>query len=673
MNVEVSVLMVSWNTREETWRCLDALPAAAAGVRYEVIVVDNGSRDGSAEMLAARDDARVARNARNHGFAAAVNQACAYASGELVLLLNSDVRMHPGALATLVRFLRERPEAAGVAPLYLNPDGTLQRHYMRLPTLGRALALATALRKLPCFRREMRRYLMTGEDFTAPRPVEQPSASCLLLRSDAFPGHQVLDERLPVYFNDVLLAHQLAVRGRRLWMTPQAVVTHTLGASTALLAPAVRARIHLAGLVRYLRLTQPGWRVAVFQAVTFCDRVARRLLRLGGRLSLPELCAALRGDGGPLPDGDRRDWVIMFSGVGWSVGSHRQHALAREIATGYRVLFVDPPPRRPRWRFTVRPAAPSVWQAAPPAVLPFGRHLPFANRVNRRVAGAYVRRWLDRHPGRRVLWLDEDLAVRAAGRLGEYATVYDVADLDWTFTGPWNRRHLRQAARTALRVADLVLVSSPALPERLPAARHAPVLLPNGCDPDLFAVRGPVADWVLRLPGPRLGYAGAVDTRAFDGELLAAVARRHPEWTFVLVGPSTRAGSQAVRDMPNVVRHGPVRLAEVPAILRGCDVCLLPYRVGGLIDYVQPKKLYEYLALGKPVVATSLPALTGLEPGLVQLAAGPEAFGAAIEQALTGHPAHRTARRAAAEANSWSARGEKLRGLLVGLAEGGPR
>ncbi|GAA1880485.1 glycosyltransferase [Streptantibioticus ferralitis] len=675
MRVEVSVLVVSWNTRTETQHCLDSLRATTDVVRYEVIVVDNGSLDGSAEMLAARDDVLLIRNAENRGFAAAVNQANARARGELVLLLNSDVRMRPGALAVLVRFLRDRPEAAGVAPLYLNPDGTIQQHYMRLPTFTSALALATGLRKMPGFRRAMRRYLMAEEDFTAPRQVEQPSASCLLLRRGVLNAHQVLDERLPIYFNDVLMARELALRGHHLWMTPDAAVTHTLGASTRLLGPAARSRHHLGGLVRYLQLTQPRWRVAVFRGVSFCDRVARRLLRVRGHLALRELGAALRGDVGPLPDGDQRDWVIMFSGVNWSVGCQRQHALARELASDRRVLFVDPPRRRPRWRFMARPVAPSVWQATSPSVLPFGRQLPLANRVNRRVASGIIRRWLDQRPADRVLWIDEDLAVRAVGRLGESAVVYDVADLDWTFTRPWNRRHLQRAARAALRVADLVVASSPALPERLPGTRRSPVVVANGCDPALFTVQGSVADWVARLPAPRLGYVGAVDTRALDGELLAAVARRRPEWTFVVVGASTRAARTALAGFPNIYLHDQIRLEEVPSVLRGCDVCLLPYRVGELIDYVQPKKLYEYLALGKPVVATPLPALTGLEAGLIHLAADAETFTTAIDQALHDEPcpSRLLARRAVAVANSWPVRGETLRKLLADLAEDGLR
>lgn len=370
------------------------------------------------------------------------------------------------------------------------------------------------------------------------------------------------------------------------------------------------------------------------------------------------------------------EWVLMFSGSPWRVAAHRQHALARQLAADRRVLFVDPPGNRPCWRLTVRPVADSLWHAVPPSPFPYGRQLPPVNQLNRRLTSAWVRRWLDRRPGSRLLWLDEDLAAPVAGHLGERAVVYDATDLDWTFTRRWNRWHLRRGLRHAVGAADLVLASSSALPERLPAARRPAVVLPNGCDPDRFTPEGPSASWLDRLPRPRLGYLGAIDTRAFDAELVATVARSRPDWTFVLVGPATPAGYAPLRGLANVRLFDAVPYADAPAVLRGCDVGIIPYRVGGLIDYVHPKKCYEYLAVGKPVVATPLPALARLA-GPVRLAGDAPAFVAAVAAALRDarDPDALARRREVAVANGWSVRGDRLRDLLAELtgARGGGR
>lgn len=364
-----------------------------------------------------------------------------------------------------------------------------------------------------------------------------------------------------------------------------------------------------------------------------------------------------------------RDWVVIFSGTPWANGAHRQHALARELAVDHLVLFVDPAGHLPRWRVRARQVDDGLWHTPGPALLPLGRHLPPVNRVNRWLAATLLRGWLRRRAATvRLLWLDEDLAAPVASRLGEAAVVYDATDLDWTFTRRWNRWHLRRALRRAIEAADLVLASSSALPARMPAADPAPTVLPNGCDPDDFTPDGPIAPWTRPLRRPLIGYCGAVDTRAFDADLVAAVARAHPEWSFLLVGPSTRAGRAPLANLSNVQLVGAVRFADVPSILRACDVTIIPYRVGGLVDYVHPKKCYEYLALGKPVVATPLPALCPLA-GTVRLAGNPQSFAAALHDALSaeGQPDEAARRRSVAVRNSWSARGVELRALLAGL------
>lgn len=436
-SVDVSVLLVSWNTRDETRACLDSLPAAVDDdLRYEVVAVDNGSRDGSAELLAAYPGVRLLRNDRNLGFAAAVNQAHRLATGRLVLLLNSDVRLHPGALSTLARFLGRRPDVAGVSPRYLNPDGTAQQHYVQFPSFPAMIALFTAARRLPGFRRALWRFQLRGEDLNWPRPLA--SGSCLLLRRSVLSPDQLLDERFPIYWNDAVLARSLHNAGHSLWMIPDATVTHTRGASCRLLGPAIRHRHLLGGLVRYQRLTQPAHRLPLFRAVVLLDHLTRRLTGRPVPLRLRTLWATLRGELGPLPDGDIRDWVIRISDPGpgpatpvtvtHPAGSSAGPAagpLARStadpfaagpLASGFRVLDVAPPAGR---RLVVRRIAPAHWQLTPPALLPVGHRLPAVRRINLRWAAGPVREWLDQYPGARLLHLTGPASHPMVGRLGE--------------------------------------------------------------------------------------------------------------------------------------------------------------------------------------------------------------------------------------------------------------
>jgi GT2 family glycosyltransferase len=300
----ISVLMVSWNTVGLTTACLDSLAGSVEPeTTYEVIVVDNGSTDGSVEMLRARDDVTLIENDGNVGYAAAVNQAYARSRADLVLLLNSDIEFPPGSLEILVQFLHDRAAVAGAGPLYLNPDGSPQQHHYRLPTLSSLLGTSSkAIRSLPGIRRSVRRYRMLDVEFSRPLRVEQPSASVLLLRRHVLPDDYLLDDGFPIYFNDVELAHRLAVAGHELWVVPESRVYHVHGASTRQLG-ANQRRQHLASLIRYLSMTQPRRNVLLFEAIVFTQKTILRLLRRPGSLPLYDLVSALRGETGMLPQG----------------------------------------------------------------------------------------------------------------------------------------------------------------------------------------------------------------------------------------------------------------------------------------------------------------------------------------------------------------------------------
>ncbi|MER3467678.1 MAG: glycosyltransferase family 2 protein, partial [Thermoflexus sp.] len=135
MNPTLSVILVTYNTRELLARCLEALPAALAGVSYEVWVVDNGSADDTVRWLQAQHpEVQVLGNATNRGFAAACNQAMARARGRYLLLLNTDTIPLPDALTALVRYLEAHPEVGIAGGALLNPDGSPQGCAADFPT-----------------------------------------------------------------------------------------------------------------------------------------------------------------------------------------------------------------------------------------------------------------------------------------------------------------------------------------------------------------------------------------------------------------------------------------------------------------------------------------------------------------------------------------------------------
>ena len=135
--LDVSIVIVSWNTGDYLVRCLGLLDSATKGLTTEVIVVDNGSSDGSQAMVAAQfPKVRLIQNADNLGYSRACNLGVQASCGRTVLLLNSDCELAPGSVMTLVETLDQDPSLGGVFCRLVNPDGSLHPSMIRFLLLG---------------------------------------------------------------------------------------------------------------------------------------------------------------------------------------------------------------------------------------------------------------------------------------------------------------------------------------------------------------------------------------------------------------------------------------------------------------------------------------------------------------------------------------------------------
>ncbi len=276
----LSICIVVWNTREDLRACLSAIIAHPPQRPHEIIVVDNASADGSAEMVA-RDfpGVRLIANATNEQYARGSNQALRASAGELVLLLNPDVRLLSGAIDTLVSFMDANPEAGACAPKLIHPDGRLQRSVRSFPTPGALAADLLGLARVFPRSRVFGRYRLTFWDYDSVREVDQPMASALMLRRQALLQVGLLDEQFPLFFNDVDLCYRLREAGWRIHFVPEACAVHRVGASTS---QARRQALRLSGegLLRFYRKHYRGamcW--ATYWAAVISIRAAFALRR----------------------------------------------------------------------------------------------------------------------------------------------------------------------------------------------------------------------------------------------------------------------------------------------------------------------------------------------------------------------------------------------------------
>ncbi len=232
---ELSVVVLSWNTRDLLRACLASLRADEPRHAREVIVVDNDStRDDSPDMVAREfPEVRLVRNAKNVGYAEGNNIGIRAARGDFVLLLNSDTEVEPGALDRLVDFLRSHPDHGAVGAKLLNPDGTLQRACMRFPGLLECIGFDTWFGKQGPLKGRIDHYFYRDFDHDHSRDVEQPPGAALLLRKAALDQVGLLDPDLFLFFNDVELCVRLHSHGYAIHYLEEARIRHHGGASTS--------------------------------------------------------------------------------------------------------------------------------------------------------------------------------------------------------------------------------------------------------------------------------------------------------------------------------------------------------------------------------------------------------------------------------------------------------
>ncbi len=232
----VSVVLVNWNTKELLRNCLESLLANAA-VPLEVFVVDNGSSDGSPEMVES-DFAGVdlIRNRENLGFGKAVNLGMARATGPVVMLLNTDTIVPPDSVRTVQDYLEMTPDAAVVGVQLLNADGSRQNSIANFPTLLTELGNKSLLRKLfPA------RYPGKEREFPGPVEVESVIGACMFVRREAIEKVGPLDEDFFFFMEETDWCLRFREAGWRVVHHPGATVVHLQGKTAEKVN--VRARI----------------------------------------------------------------------------------------------------------------------------------------------------------------------------------------------------------------------------------------------------------------------------------------------------------------------------------------------------------------------------------------------------------------------------------------------
>ncbi|MCX7785720.1 MAG: glycosyltransferase family 2 protein [candidate division WOR-3 bacterium] len=231
----VSILIITWNSKKYLKPCLDSilLQEQFKFFDYEIVVIDNNSQDGTVNIIEkSYSQVRLIKNAVNVGYAKANNQGIKIIRSEYILLLNPDTILRDNFFPPLIEYLKQNPRVGAIAPKILNPDLTIQDSVRAFPSYSILLWELTGLSRLFPQHKTFGRWRMKYFDYNQISEIDQPMASCLLVRKEAIEQIGGFDERFPMFYNDVDFCLRLKRAGWKIVYFPDSSVIHYRGAST---------------------------------------------------------------------------------------------------------------------------------------------------------------------------------------------------------------------------------------------------------------------------------------------------------------------------------------------------------------------------------------------------------------------------------------------------------
>jgi GT2 family glycosyltransferase len=234
---------------------------------FEVIIVDNGSTDGTIDVIQkCSSEVKLIANHENRGFAAANNQAIELSQGEYVLLLNPDTILHPKSLDKLVRFLNINKDVGACGPKLLNTDGSNQDSVRCFPSFRGALHRHTAFKFLGIFKGQYKKWVMYDYNHDKQQDVDQVMGAALMVRKSVIKQVGVMDERFFMYYEEVDLCYRIKQTGWRIVYIPEAVITHIGGSSSGQITVSKRI-MAMTSLLKFFRKHRGNFTTQLFSCI----------------------------------------------------------------------------------------------------------------------------------------------------------------------------------------------------------------------------------------------------------------------------------------------------------------------------------------------------------------------------------------------------------------------
>lgn len=263
--MKLSIIVVSWNVREDLVRCLRSIEENPPGEGFEIIVVDNNSCDGTVEYVKANFPmVNVVANSENRGFAAANNQGLCIAMGQYILFLNPDTLVLPKSLEKLTEFLDNNEAVGACGPIILDPGGESHQSIGKFPTFRYALYGKTVFRFLGIFRGHYRKFRLENFDHSN---VESISGAALMVRRSVIEQVGPMDEIFFLYYEDLDLCLRIRKAGWRIAYVADSKIVHIGGQSASKINAARERFVVCISLLNFFRKHRSRIATATFSLI----------------------------------------------------------------------------------------------------------------------------------------------------------------------------------------------------------------------------------------------------------------------------------------------------------------------------------------------------------------------------------------------------------------------
>lgn len=269
MGCDLSVIIVNWNTKDLLRQCIESIKAHTQKISYEIIVVDNFSSDGSAEMVESNfPEVTLIENKENKGFGRANNQGLVQAGGKYILFLNSDVAVNKNCLDLMFDFMEKKPDVGASSCRLTFPDGGLQHSCREFPSFKVFFLMLLGLRALFPGMKVFREYLMLDWDHSDIREVDQIMGSFMFIRRKTLDRVGSFDERYWMYFEEVDLCLRMKKADWKIVHYPFASAVHFLSKSSEQWNEMKRVSEFQRSLLKYFRKNKKFYEYCILLALS---------------------------------------------------------------------------------------------------------------------------------------------------------------------------------------------------------------------------------------------------------------------------------------------------------------------------------------------------------------------------------------------------------------------